>query len=178
MNKLLKYRKKLNLTQEELAEKAGVSARTIQRIEKGTEPKGHTLKALAKALEINESNLKESKQEAKAMVDNVDHETIKWINLSSLPFVFVPLASIALPLAIMFVKKQFNPITKQIISLQILWFVVSVVLFFLIALFVKNGVLVPFLCSTVLLNVFVILRNAAALDKNKRLHIKLNFNLI
>lgn len=176
MNELLKYRKKLNLTQEELAQKAGVSTRTIQRIEKGTEPKGHTLKALAKALEINENNLKECKQEAK--VDNVNHETIKWINLSSLPFVFVPLASIALPLAIMYVKKQFNPITKQIISLQILWFVISVVLFFLIALFVKNGVLVPFLCSTVLLNVFVILRNAAALDKNKKLHIKLNFSII
>ena len=176
MNKLLKYRKKLNLTQEELAKKAGVSTRTIQRIEKGTEPKGHTLKALAKALEINENNLKTSKQEAKT--DNVNHETIKWINLSSLPFVFVPLASIALPLTIMFVKKQFNPITKQIISLQILWFVISVVLFFLIALFVKNGVLIPFLCSTVLLNIFVILRNAAALDKNKRLHIKLNFSII
>jgi transcriptional regulator with XRE-family HTH domain len=65
LNKLLKYREKLNLTQEELAEKAGVSTRTIQRIEIGTEPKGHTLKVLAKALEISEDDLKENKSESK-----------------------------------------------------------------------------------------------------------------
>ena len=60
LNKLLQYREKLNITQEELAERAGVSTRTIQRIEKGTEPKGHTLKVLANALRVSENNLKEN----------------------------------------------------------------------------------------------------------------------
>ncbi len=44
MSKLKKIREKLNLTQEELSEKSGISVRTIQRIESGNEPKGQTLK--------------------------------------------------------------------------------------------------------------------------------------
>ncbi|NQY05646.1 MAG: helix-turn-helix transcriptional regulator, partial [Flavobacteriaceae bacterium] len=47
MNKLVALRTQRNLTQEELAEKSGISSRTIQRIEAGTVPKGHTLKTLA-----------------------------------------------------------------------------------------------------------------------------------
>ena len=42
MSKLTKYREKLNLTQNELADKSGVSVRTIQRIEAGSKPKGHS----------------------------------------------------------------------------------------------------------------------------------------
>lgn len=34
------------MTQEELAEKSGVSVRTIQRIEAGTQPKGYTLNSI------------------------------------------------------------------------------------------------------------------------------------
>ncbi len=40
-------REEKNLTQTELAEKSGLSLRTIQRIEAGNVPKGYTLKALA-----------------------------------------------------------------------------------------------------------------------------------
>ena len=46
-----------NLTQEELSEKSKISVRTIQRIEAGTEPKGHTLRALARALDVEEYSL-------------------------------------------------------------------------------------------------------------------------
>jgi len=46
MSRLLEFREKLNLTQEELSEKSGVSVRTIQRIEAGKEPRGYTLKTL------------------------------------------------------------------------------------------------------------------------------------
>jgi transcriptional regulator with XRE-family HTH domain len=48
MSKLKQIREQQNLTQEELAEKSGISVRTIQRIESGTEPKGHTLKHFPK----------------------------------------------------------------------------------------------------------------------------------
>ena len=41
MSILLELREKLNLTQEELAKKANISVRTIQRIEAGTKPKLH-----------------------------------------------------------------------------------------------------------------------------------------
>jgi transcriptional regulator with XRE-family HTH domain len=40
-------REEKNLTQTELAEKSGLSLRTIQRTEAGNVPKGYTLKALA-----------------------------------------------------------------------------------------------------------------------------------
>tara|TARA_R110002049_G_C8880421_1_gene539895 strand:- start:319 stop:471 length:153 start_codon:yes stop_codon:yes gene_type:complete len=50
MSKLCEYREKLNLTQDELAEKAGLSVRTIQRIESGVEPRGYTLSILSYAL--------------------------------------------------------------------------------------------------------------------------------
>ena len=52
MSKLTEYREKLNYTQSELSEKSGISVRTIQRIESGANLKGHTLKAIALALNI------------------------------------------------------------------------------------------------------------------------------
>jgi len=57
MSILKVFREKQNLTQEELSKKSGISARTIQRIEKGKEPKGYTLRVLAKALMIEENEL-------------------------------------------------------------------------------------------------------------------------
>ena len=46
-------REQKHLTQEELAELSGLSVRTIQRIEAGQEPKGHTAKVLADKLNIH-----------------------------------------------------------------------------------------------------------------------------
>ncbi len=57
MSKLKQLREAQHLTQEELAEKARISVRTIQRIEAGTEPKGHTLKTLAQILNVAEREL-------------------------------------------------------------------------------------------------------------------------
>ena len=79
MSKLLALRQKLNLTQEELFEKTGISVRTIQRIEAGTAPKGYTLKALAKGLGVSEESLIE-KEEA---VSPDDTKWLKLINLSA-----------------------------------------------------------------------------------------------
>ena len=50
-------REQKNLTQSELAEKSGLSLRTIQRIEAGNPPKGFTLKAITEALDIQPENL-------------------------------------------------------------------------------------------------------------------------
>lgn len=181
MSKLKDNREKLNLTQEELSDKSGISVRTIQRIESGIEPKGHTLKALVKALDIDKNELIENRDKELEM----KYSLIKMINLSSLPFVFIPLANIAIPLIIMFAKKQFNTITKQIISTQILWTIFSLVVFFLIAIFVdglflgnKLDLALVSMIPTILINIFIILRNAAEIDKAQKLHYKLNFSLI
>ena len=106
MSKLVEYREKLNLTQEELSEKAELSVRTIQRIEAGAEPKGHTLKVLAKALNITENTLLGIEE----IIDGINYKLLKLINTSSLLFVILPPMNIIMPLIIMIFKKQSNQI--------------------------------------------------------------------
>lgn len=176
MNTVVQYREKLNLTQEELATKAGLSTRTIQRIEKGNVPKGHTLKVLAAALNVAPEVLKEHQIQPEKTT--INYQMAKLINLSSLPFVILPLANIIVPLLIMWHKKQFNPITKQIVSLQILWSILTLILGFIVVVFIKNTPILLFLTGAVLVNLFIILKNTAALDKKQDLAIQLNFNII
>ena len=179
MSKLVFYREQLNLTQEELSKESGISVRTIQRIEAGTDPKGHTLKVLAKALGIKETHLLEitSKKE------DVCYNTLKLINLSSLLFVFFPPVNIIIPLIIMFVKKQFNPLSKQLISIQILWTVLMVFVFLIGSVFsswfsIKRDFILILLIVLALANVFIIIRNNVEIDKNKKLYTQLNFSII
>lgn len=70
-------REEKNLTQNELAEKSGLSLRTIQRIEAGNILKGFTLKTIAVALETDSENLIIKKE-------NIEIERAKIINLSVL----------------------------------------------------------------------------------------------
>jgi len=179
MSKLLALRQKLNLTQEELFEKTGISVRTIQRIEAGTRPKGYTLKALAKGLGISEEELIEKEE-------TIDTEDIKWlklINLSALPFMFVPPLNIAAALLIMYLKKQFTPVARKVVTIQIVWTLIGVVLFLIpvilndwFAVRSKYMMLIPVVW--LLVNTFIILRNAAEIDKNKTLRISMDFSLI
>ncbi|MDC1162174.1 helix-turn-helix transcriptional regulator [Tenacibaculum sp.] len=183
MNKLLKYREKLNLTQEELAIKAGISARTIQRIEKGIEPKGHTLKVLAKALGVSEDDLKEAKLELVPETVPMNYQLIKYINLSSILCVIFPPINILLPLFIMKYTKQVNEITKQIVSVQILYTIISLCCIFLSPFIYKwfglsRQLVLISMITAILVNLFIIIRNTIELDKNKKLCIRLNFSFI
>lgn len=181
LNKLLKYREKLNLTQEELAEKSGVSTRTIQRIEKGTEPKGHTLKVLAKTLGVSEDKLKENISEPKT--ENINYQLTKKINLSSIFGVVFPPFNILLPFLIMKYKKQVNEVNKQIISVQVLYTIIAFIVIGL-SLFIPKWFGITrqlFLISLIsfpIINLFIIVRNTIELDKNQKLYIKLNFSFL
>lgn len=193
MSALKNLREKLNLTQEELADKSGISVRTIQRIESGVEPKGHTLKSLAHSLGVKEQELRPKEDlpietedpllETEGKVIETSTTLIKMINLSSLPFIFIPFASIVIPLLIMFFKKKFVPITKSIVTIQILWLICAVTIFMLSA-FMKNWFLLGrkfmpvIMILLVLSNVVIILRNAIEIDKKGKLFFKLNFSLI
>jgi len=195
MSELKKIREKQNLTQEELAEKSGLSVRTIQRIEAGTEPKGYTLKTLASSLEVSETDLliqehpTEKPIEENLMVEElvlpiennpIENLTlIKIINLSSLPFCWFPVANFLPPLLIMLISKQKSPIIKQIISLQIILAIIAPIIFMIVA-FLKLGkesVMIT-MVSLTLANVFIILRNAYEIDKKQSLRYELNFNVI
>ena len=201
MSELKKIREAKNLTQEELAERSGISVRTIQRIEAGTEPKGYTLKTLASALDISQKELlvqniptEEIKIEEPILIEEFETENpfsttengeifnstlIKIINLSSLPFAWFPIANFLPPLLIMIFSKEKSAIVKQIISLQILLAIICPIIFLIVA-FLKLGsasVMIT-MVSLTLINVFIILRNAYEIDKNKSLRYKLNFNII
>ncbi len=179
MSKLLLLRQKLNLTQEELSDRTGISVRTIQRIEAGTIPKGYTLKTLAKGLRVNEEDLVDAAEE----VSPNDTKWLKLINLSVLPFILLPPLNIFVPLLIMYFKKQFNPLTRRLVTLQIVW-TLLIALFCLTVVIlndwfgIRSNYLMLAVVALVLANIFVILLNAAQLDKDKRLRISINFSLI
>jgi len=171
---LKSLREQKHLTQEELAQESGISIRTIQRIEAGQEPKGHTAKALAKALELDLHTISE------VLPEDRNDSLIKFINLSSVFVCFVPLLNIIVPLSIMYYRKQFNSITKQILSLQILWTIGSFIIFVLAAsltnpLSLNHRFPLWVIIAMIIINVALILTNAASLDKNKELFFKLNF---
>lgn len=179
MSQLQKYREKLNLTQEQLSEIANVSVRTIQRIEAGQLPKGHTLDALSVALDIDKDILRGIQIDQKTDT----YSLIRIINLSSLLLIIVPLGSIIVPLVIMYWKKEFSKTAKQIVFLQVLWSILFVIIMMLIVFVRKwvhiNKQIVPIaMLVLVLINVFVILRNAVSLHKNNILGIFLKHNIL
>lgn len=192
MSELKKIRETKNLTQEELAEKSGISVRTIQRIEAGTIPKGYTLKTLAKSLEVSEKDLLISEPlKEEITVDEVILMTetendspfnsglIKLINLSPLPLAWLPIANFLPPLLIMLFTKEKSYIVKQIISLQIFLAVISPIIFMLVALLKlgSKSVMIT-MVFLVLVNIYIILRNAYEIDKKRNLCYRLNFNII
>lgn len=190
MSKLKSIRELQNLTQEELSEKSGVSARTIQRMESGKEPKGYTLRVLAKALEVEEDALlyKESEQERSEIAEEkeeskeaalINYSSIKLINLSSILFIVIPPLNILVPLVLMLAMKQKNTLAKQLISVQILWTIIAPIVFML-GIFLKlgNKFTLIIMILIVLSNVFIVLRNAIEIDRNKRLYYRLNFSMI
>ncbi len=195
MSELKRIREKQNLTQEELAEKSGLSVRTIQRIEAGTEPKGYTLKTLASSLDVSENDLLipnilvvKSVLE-NAIVEEPISETenkpianlglIKIINLSSLPLCWFPIANFLPPLLIMLISKKKSPIIKQIISLQVILAIIAPIIFMLVVILKlgKESVLVTII-TLILADIYIILRNAYQLDKKQSLYYKLNFSIL
>ena len=191
MSKLKQIREQQNLTQEELSEKSGISVRTIQRIESGTEPKGHTLKTLSKTLEISVDDLLNKKLEVlvedtteksiknSEIESQINYQKVKLINLSSVLFVLLPPLNILVPLILSYSLKQKNQLTKQIISLQILWTILAPIVFML-GIFLKLGqsFTIVILLLIILSNVYLILRNLAEIDRKKQLRYKLNFSIV
>lgn len=190
MSKLKIIREFQNLTQEELSKKSGISARTIQRIEKGKNPKGYTLQTLAKALEVNENELqnKETEEESTKITQKkeeveevilINYSSLKLINLSSIPFIIFPPFNIIVPLVLLITMKQKNSLTKKLISIQILWTIIAPIVFML-GIFLKLGhqFTLILIILIALSNIFIILRNAIEIDRNKKLRYSLNFSLL
>ena len=172
-------REQKHLTQEELAEQSGLSIRTIQRIEAGQKPKGNTAKVLAKTLGVDLSSLNTSEK----WTETVNYSLVKRINIATILVCFIPLLNIILPLSLTYYYKQNNPITKGIISLQILWCIVFTLLFF-ISGFLKltfnlhHLTVLWVIMVLIVINLVIILVNTVNIAKHKALYFKLRHSLI
>ena len=191
MSKLKQIREQQNLTQEELSEKSGISVRTIQRIESGTEPKGHTLKTLSKTLEISVDDLLNKKLEVlvedtteksiknSEIESQINYQKVKMINLSSVLFVLLPPLNILVTLILSYSLKQKNQLTNHFFFFLILWTILAPIVFML-GIFLKLGqsFTIVILLLIILSNVYLILRNLAEIDRKKQLRYKLNFSIV
>ncbi|MBL0735403.1 helix-turn-helix domain-containing protein [Flavobacterium sp. GN10] len=177
-NKVKLLREEKNMTQNELAEKSGLSLRTIQRIEAGSILKGFTLKTIAEALETNPENLIFKKE-------SVQIERAKLINLSVLSGLIIPFGSIIFPLILTYkTKDETNKeLGKQIASVQI---VLSLVISLLMILspFIQKIFTLKFplfiipLIAYLGLKLLIVFLNGISLNQKQELSIKLKNNFL
>ena len=175
--KLLREQK--NLTQTELAEKSGLSLRTIQRIESGQSLKGFTLKAIAQTLETEPENLF-SQEEKDIQIDRA-----KLINFSALAGLIIPFGGIIFP-AILTYRTQDSvnrELGKSVIGVQIiLAFVISVLL--ILSPFIQHWFSIQFplflvpLMAFIILKLWIVIKNGISLNQTNQLSIKLKNNFL
>ena len=174
-NKLRQVRIANHLTQEELATRSGISIRTIQRMEKGvSQASSHTLKTLAKALNVPSESLLQPINGPS--FEKKDVNILKLLNFSILSVLLVPFGNLILPTLIFLrnkTNKHVNEAGRKIIGFQI---VATFFLFFLsvlIFLFVGRGngaIPLPVFISysmIVLVNCLIVIRTSLDIDQNK-----------
>ena len=167
-------------SQEYLAESASISIRTLQRIEGGqTQPRGHTLIALANALDTAVEDLMD-------FIKKENSNTLHAINLSALSYWIFPLGNILLPLILWIINKDkvkgANQFGKRQVFIQVGWTMViflSVLLFLLGPfLYKKTGMdlsemslLLPYITTALVygLNTVYIVFVSVMISKNKQL---------
>ena len=178
-NQVKTFREQHYMTQSELAEKSGLSLRTIQRIEAGNIPKGFTLKAIAKALQTEPEKIVPSVQEKE------QNNRAKLINLSALAGLIIPFGGVVLPLILThkIQDTKTKEIGKDIISIQILLAAV-LSLFMIISPFIQHlsGTRFPLFLIPLIgllgVKLFIIIRNGISLNQNNNLYIKLKTNFL
>ncbi len=153
--KVKEIRIKKGLSQEQLADSAGLSVRTIQRIENGeTAPRGDTLRQLAISLDVSQNDILDWKIER-------DENILVILNLSQLGFIAFPLLGIIIPLAIWILKKDkvesVDKLGKSILNFQITWAISFFIVLFTSFQFIGLSV---FLISVMyLFNIIMIIIN-------------------
>jgi len=117
-------REKFGYTQLELAKKAKLSLRTIQRLEsKNKEPKGHTLTVLSEVFNMELSVFQQQFQSIQ-QIKAFETTSIRLINLSVLSCLVIPFGNIIFPIILWrrYRKSKFvDEIGRRIINFQIIW---------------------------------------------------------
>lgn len=140
-SQLVAIRKEKGFSQGVLAERSGISLRTIQRVERGeTVPRGHTLLALATALESSIADFQMAEgQEATPAAPPAelrsDPQFLQLLNLSALSFLLLPLLNIIVPVVLWRARKHqvqdVAELGRRVVGFQILWQVASFFLYLL-----------------------------------------------
>ena len=136
--KVKQIRSKLGLSQEQLAFKAELSLRTIQRIENGeTVPRGDTLKRISSSLKVSPDELIDWQLFE-------DKNVLTIINLSQLSFIVFPLFGILVPMLIWISNKnkikKLDELGKSILNFQLTW---NMALFIPIFLIICYAIISP-----------------------------------
>jgi transcriptional regulator with XRE-family HTH domain len=139
---LLANRKRLGMSQEELAEAAQLSLRTVQRLEKGESlPRGYTLQALAQALRLPVEELTATTETepllppqptpapvAPAPASEEAPTYVALMYLSAFSYVLLPGANIVLPLLLRYRKRHHPDIQAagaRLLDFELVWTLVT-----------------------------------------------------
>lgn len=122
-DRILRLRKSQGLTQEELAERASINLRTLQRIEQGkTEPRGQTLRLLATALHQTPDGLVGLPT---SLPMREDYAVLQFLNLSALAFWIIPFGNLIGPAILWWMNrdtvKGVNELGIRLLNLQLTW---------------------------------------------------------
>jgi len=177
-NIVQQLREAQNLTQTELAEKTGLSLRTIQRIEAGNVPRGFTLKTLAKTLEIAPEKLTVAQEPLKT-------DRAKLINLSALMGLVFPFGGVIFPLILTYKTRdeKNRALGKSIVSVQIvLWGLLSCLLiacpFAQKFLALQYPLFLVVLLGFILAKLWIVILNGISLNQNGDLHKYFKWNYL
>lgn len=130
LDRIKNYRNQKGLSQEELAEKTGLSLRAIQRIENEESiPRGDSLQRLATVLEMNIEDLTEKK------FTEDSKEPLFAMNLGAFSFLLFPFLGFLIPLILWKSKKNksevINQSAKNLLNFQLTWFIALLILAFI-----------------------------------------------
>lgn len=148
--KIAEARKIKGLTQEEVADRANITVRTIQRIESGeTVPRNFTLKAIAQVLDIPfEDLVSKDNQTSFISRESETEEAIHFLqllNLSCFSYILVPYIHFLIPMSILRKRKELNmkvlSLGRRIIQRQVIWVVTTQLLLLLTVVY--NILVVP-----------------------------------
>jgi len=177
MNNVKYWREKNNLTQNELAEKSGLSLRTIQRIEAGSPLKGFSLNSIAKALETNPEKL--------LIKETQSIERAQLINLSVLLGLIIPFGGVIFPLVLTSkTKDAYNKrIGKSIVEIQIIVTVLLSILLIVCPFLqkefnIKKPLFLYVLITFLIVKLLIVILNGVSLNKNNKIAIALKTNFL
>ena len=127
--KIIDIRKSKGYTQEELAERAKLNLRTIQRIENGeNKPSGNTIKLICEALDTSPEKIINYGKKA-------DLKLLSLMHLSVLTYLVIPIGNIIIPLIFWILKRDkvvdLDDKGIRLLNFQILWTVLTSITFFL-----------------------------------------------